>query len=93
VTNVRNRTSPLWRGAITNPARRCLVSVTDFGEGEIGFDFLTCGYDGDPTAHLVAKVHHPKACPIILHKVSDVNPAPSLKHVSRVTRAGPTRCL
>jgi putative SOS response-associated peptidase YedK len=31
------------------------------------FAFLTCGYDGDPAAHIVGKVH-PKACPVILHE-------------------------
>lgn len=30
------------------------------------FAFLTCGYDGDPSGHIVGAVH-PKACPVILH--------------------------
>lgn len=30
------------------------------------FAFLTCGYDGDPSTHIVGAVH-PKACPVILH--------------------------
>lgn len=30
------------------------------------FAFLTCGYDGNPDAHVVGKVH-PKAMPVILH--------------------------
>ncbi len=34
VTNVRNLASPFWRTALTNPARRCLVPVTDFCEWE-----------------------------------------------------------
>lgn len=32
VTNVRNLASPFWRGALANPARRCLVPVTAFSE-------------------------------------------------------------
>lgn len=30
------------------------------------FSFLTCGYEGDPSAHVVGAIH-PKACPVILH--------------------------
>jgi putative SOS response-associated peptidase YedK len=98
VTNVRNLSSPFWRGALKNPDRRCLVPVTDFCEwsGEKGskqehwfslpseeifafagvwrpteegraYAFLTCGYDGDPAAHIVGRIH-PKACPVILHR-------------------------
>ena len=38
VTNVRNLQSPFWRGALSNPLRRCLVPVTEFceWEGEAG---------------------------------------------------------
>lgn len=38
VTNVRNLASPFWRAALANPARRCLVPVTQFCEwqGEKG---------------------------------------------------------
>ena len=38
VTNVRNLSSPFWRNALSNPARRCLVPVTGFCEwtGEPG---------------------------------------------------------
>jgi putative SOS response-associated peptidase YedK len=38
VTNVRNLSSPFWRGALKNPDRRCLVPVTNFCEwsGEKG---------------------------------------------------------
>lgn len=32
VTNVRNLTSSFWRSALANPARRCLVPVTEFSE-------------------------------------------------------------
>lgn len=32
VTNVRNYTSPFWRGALNNPGFRCLVPFTDFSE-------------------------------------------------------------
>lgn len=35
------------------------------GDGPM-FAFLTTGYDGDPAAHLVGRVH-PKAVPVILH--------------------------
>ena len=98
VTNVRNLTSPFWRGSLKEPARRCLVPVTDFceWEGEKGsklarwfslpsrpifsfaglwrptetgraYAFLTCGYEGVPSTHIVGRVH-PKACPVILHE-------------------------
>jgi len=30
------------------------------------YSFLTCGYEGDPAAHVVGAIH-PKACPVILH--------------------------
>jgi putative SOS response-associated peptidase YedK len=38
VTNVRNLSSPFWRGALETPERRCLVPVTEFCEwsGEPG---------------------------------------------------------
>ena len=32
VTNVRNLSSPFWRGALNDPLRRCLVPVTSFCE-------------------------------------------------------------
>lgn len=32
ITNVRNLASPMWRHAIADPARRCLVPVTAFSE-------------------------------------------------------------
>jgi putative SOS response-associated peptidase YedK len=32
ITNVRNLASPLWRSALVDPARRCLVPVTAFSE-------------------------------------------------------------
>ena len=32
VTNVRNLSSPMWRNALADPARRCLVPVTAFSE-------------------------------------------------------------
>lgn len=32
VTNVRNLSSPMWRDALADPARRCLVPVTMFSE-------------------------------------------------------------
>ncbi len=39
VTNIRNLESPLWRSALADPARRCLVPVTafsEYGPGEKG---------------------------------------------------------
>lgn len=35
VTNVRNYTSPFWKSALANPARRCLVPVTEFQEWSV----------------------------------------------------------
>lgn len=32
VTNIRNLASPMWRGAIADRRRRCLVPVTEFAE-------------------------------------------------------------
>lgn len=32
ITNIRNLASPMWRGALDNPVRRCLVPVTAFSE-------------------------------------------------------------
>ncbi|GEO00244.1 DUF159 family protein [Novosphingobium sediminis] len=32
ITNVRNLASPMWRAALSDPARRCLVPVTAFSE-------------------------------------------------------------
>lgn len=32
ITNVRNLASPMWRSALSDPARRCLVPVTAFSE-------------------------------------------------------------
>jgi putative SOS response-associated peptidase YedK len=40
----------VWRPTETGPA----------------FAFLTCGYEGDPGAHVVGAIH-PKAVPVILH--------------------------
>lgn len=35
VTNVRNYRSPFWLSALANPARRCLVPVTEFQEWSV----------------------------------------------------------
>jgi len=35
VTNVRNYTSQFWKSALMNPARRCLVPVTEFQEWSV----------------------------------------------------------
>ncbi len=32
ITNIRNLASPMWRAALADPARRCLVPVTAFSE-------------------------------------------------------------
>jgi len=39
VTNIRNLSSPMWRGALAQPAQRCLVPVSafsEYGPGEKG---------------------------------------------------------
>lgn len=36
-------------------------------EAAPAFAFLTCGYDGDPSVHVVGAIH-PKAIPVILHE-------------------------
>lgn len=41
VTNIRNLASPMWRSAIADPARRCLVPVTAFSEWSSDPDPLT----------------------------------------------------
>ncbi|MCW2406191.1 putative SOS response-associated peptidase YedK [Sphingobium sp. B1D7B] len=38
VTNVRNYTSPFWKSALANPARRCLVPVNEFQEWSVQAD-------------------------------------------------------
>src|SRR3546814_13931621 len=38
VTNARNIESPFWKGAASNPARRCLVPFTQFSEPRQGND-------------------------------------------------------
>jgi putative SOS response-associated peptidase YedK len=41
VTNVRNLTSPFWRSALKDPARRCIVPVTRFCEWTAEPDLAT----------------------------------------------------
>jgi putative SOS response-associated peptidase YedK len=41
VTNVRNLSSPFWRSALSEPARRCLVPVTRFCEWTAEPDAVT----------------------------------------------------
>lgn len=41
VTNVRNLASPMWRSALHDPARRCLVPVTAFCEYGVAPDPVT----------------------------------------------------
>lgn len=38
ITNVRNLSSPFWRPALADPARRCLVPFTSFAEPKPGKD-------------------------------------------------------
>lgn len=47
ITNVRNLSSPFWRSALGNPARRCLVPVTRF-----------CEWSQDPDPATGRKVKH-----------------------------------
>lgn len=60
ITNVRNLASPMWRSALADPARRCLVPVTAFSEWSAvpdpvtgrkrkhWFDLLPNSQEGDP---------------------------------------------
>lgn len=41
VTNIRNLASPMWRAALADPARRCLVPVTEFSEWSQAEDPVT----------------------------------------------------
>lgn len=47
ITNVRNLQSPMWRSALRDPARRCLVPVTAF-----------CEYGAQPDPVTRRKVQH-----------------------------------
>jgi len=49
VTNVRNLSSPFWRGTIARPEQRCLVPFTAFAEPKLGK-----GEDGRPAQHWFA---------------------------------------
>ena len=55
ITNVRNLASPMWRSAIADPARRCLVPVTEFSEWSADPDPLS----GRKTKHWFALHDHP----------------------------------
>lgn len=60
ITNVRNLASPMWRSALADPARRCLVPVTAFSEWSAApdpqtgrkrkhwFDLLPNSHESDP---------------------------------------------
>jgi putative SOS response-associated peptidase YedK len=41
VTDIRNLSSPMWRAALADPARRCIVPVTAFSEWSTAADPLT----------------------------------------------------
>ncbi|WP_225206972.1 SOS response-associated peptidase [Novosphingobium huizhouense] len=55
ITNVRNLASPMWRAAIADPARRCLVPVTEFSEWSSEPDPVT----GRKVKHWFALRDHP----------------------------------
>ena len=60
ITNIRNLASPMWRSALADPARRCLVPVTQFSEWSAApdpqtgrkrkhwFDLLPSSQEADP---------------------------------------------
>lgn len=54
ITNVRNLASPMWRAALSDPARRCLVPVTEFSEWSATPDPRT----GRKTKHWFAMREH-----------------------------------
>jgi len=56
---------PFWFKVPSQPIF-CFAGIWRPTEGAPVFSFLTCGYDGDPKAHVVGAIH-PKACPVILH--------------------------
>jgi putative SOS response-associated peptidase YedK len=60
--------SKVWRW-FSLPSAPIFSFAGVWRQTEVGpaFAFLTCGYDGDPSTHIVGKVH-PKACPVILHR-------------------------
>jgi putative SOS response-associated peptidase YedK len=41
ITNIRNLASPMWRNALADPRRRCLVPVTEFSEWSATPDAVT----------------------------------------------------
>ena len=51
------------------PSRKIFTFAGAWRGTEAGpvFAFLTCGYDGDPSTHVVGAIHS-KACPVILHQ-------------------------
>ena len=57
VTNVRVLSSPFWRGALANPAQRCLVLFSRFAEPGSGKDLVT----GRPAEHWFEVNHTPIA--------------------------------
>ena len=57
---------PYWFSMPSRPIFAFAGVWRPVGEGQGAYAFLTCGYDGDPSHHLVGAVH-PKACPVILH--------------------------
>lgn len=56
---------PHWFGVPSRPIF-AFAGVWRPTEAGPAYAFLTTGYDGDPSAHVVGAVH-PKACPVILH--------------------------
>lgn len=62
---VTGKKRPHW---FSVPSRPIFSFAGVWRPTEIGpaFAFLTCGYDGEPSAHVVGAIH-PKAIPVILH--------------------------
>jgi len=53
ITNVRNLSSPFWRSALKDPARRCLVPFTSLTEPKIG-EGQACWWFNLPSAEIAA---------------------------------------
>jgi putative SOS response-associated peptidase YedK len=62
---ISGKKRPYWFDLKASPIG-AFAGIWRPAEGGAVFSFLTCGYDGDPAAHIVGAIH-PKACPVILH--------------------------
>lgn len=56
---------PHWFSVLSRPIFAFAGVWQPTGDGT-AYAFLTTGYDGDPSTHLVGAIH-PKALPVILH--------------------------